>query len=193
MQAVLGLIAGLGLSAACGFRVFVPMLLVSIGIHADAIHVAPEFAWIGSTPAMIALGAATVLEIAGYYVPGVDHFLDLVATPSAVVAGALLSTAFITDIDPWLRWSLAMIVGGGVAGVVQVATVAARTVSGVTTFGLGNPLVATGELAGSTGVSIAAMVAPILALVLVVLVVAFLAWRWSKRRERAVTSAPAPA
>lgn len=193
LQAVLGLIAGLGLAAACGFRVFVPMWLVSIGLHAGAIHVAPEFAWIGSTPAMIALGAATVFEVLGYYVPGVDHFLDVVATPSAVVAGAILSTAFVTDIDPWLRWSLAAIVGGGVAGAVQVATVAARAVSGVTTFGLGNPLVATGELAGSTGFTVAAIVAPLVALALAIVFVALAIWFWTRRRGRARERVLAPA
>ncbi len=142
---------------------------------------------------MIALGAATVLEVLGYYVPGVDHFLDVVATPSAVVAGAILSTAFVTDIDPWLRWSLAAIVGGGVAGAVQVATVAARAVSGVTTFGLGNPLVATGELAGSTGFTVAAIVAPLVALALAIVFVALAIWFWTRRRGRARERVLAPA
>lgn len=189
LQAVLGLIAGLGLSAACGFRVFVPMLIVSIAIHAEAVTVAPELAWIGSTPALVAFGAATLLEIGGYYFPGVDHFLDLIATPSAVVAGAVLSTAFITDIDPWFRWSLAMIVGGGVAGAVQVATVATRAVSAVTTFGLGNPVVATGELAGATTVSIAAIVAPILGVIVLLLLGAWMWSRWRRRRRAPPTEA----
>jgi len=192
LQALLGLIAGLGLSAACGFRVFVPMLLVSIGIHADVLHVAPAFDWIGSTPALVAFASATLLEIGGYYIPGLDHFLDTLATPAAVVAGALLSTAFITDIDPWLRWPLAMIVGGGVAGVVQVATVATRAVSGVTTLGLGNPVVATGELAGSTFVSVAAIVAPILGLIVLALFTAWLVQRWTQRRAARTPVPPAP-
>lgn len=191
VQVFLGLLAGLGLSAACGFRVFVPMLLVSIGIHADAIHVAPAFEWIGSTPALVTFAAATLLEVLGYYVPGVDHFLDLVATPSAIVAGALLSTAFITDIDPWLRWPLAMIVGGGVAAVVQTATVVTRAASGAMTFGLANPVVSTGELAGSTVTSIAALVAPLVAIVIAALVVVLLVVFWSRRRSR-VRAARAP-
>jgi hypothetical protein len=191
LQVVLGLLAGLGLAAACGFRVFVPMLIVSIGVHADVVHVAPELAWIGSTPALVALAGATLLEIGGYYLPGLDHFLDLVATPSAVVAGAVLSTAFVTDVDPWFRWSLAMIVGGSVAGVVQVATVGARAVSGVTTLGLANPVVATGELAGATGVSILAIVAPVLGLLALVLLATWVVLRW--RRGRATASSAASA
>jgi hypothetical protein len=182
LQLFLGLLAGLGLSAACGLRVFVPMLVVSIGIHSDAIHVAPSFAWIGSLPALVMFSAATLIEIGGFYLPGLDHFLDLIATPAAIVAGALLSTAFVTDIDPWLRWPLAMIVGGGLAGAVQCATVATRAASSALTLGLGNPVVATGELAGSTFVSVAAVVAPLLALLLVGVLATWFALRWSKRR-----------
>ena len=84
-------------------------------------------------------------------------------TPTSAASDAaatLLATAFITDIEPWLRWPLALIAGGGVAGVVQVATVATRAVSGVTTLGLGNPIVATGELAGSTAFTISNFVVP---------------------------------
>lgn len=193
LQITLGLLAGLGLSAACGFRVFVPLLVVSIGIHAGAIHVAPGFAWIGSTPALVMFSAATALEVLGYYVPGVDHFLDAIATPAAIVAGALLSTAFVTDIDPWLRWSLALTVGGGVAGVVQVATVATRAASGVLTLGAGNPVVSTGELAGSTLASIAALVAPVLALAVVATLVTWLVVRWSRRRTARAPMGALPA
>jgi hypothetical protein len=182
-EVALALVAGLGLAAACGFRVFVPLLVVSIAVHADAVHVAPAFAWIGSTPALIAFAAATVLEILGYYIPGVDHFLDVVATPSAAVAGALLSTAFITDMDPWMRWSMAAMVGGGIAGTVQLATVATRAISGFTTFGLGNPIVATGELVGSTTVAIAAVVAPLVAILVLLFAVAWMVRRWLKKRE----------
>lgn len=193
LQIALGLLAGLGLSAACGFRVFVPLLVVSIGIHAGAIHVAPGFAWIGSTPALVMFSAATALEVLGYYVPGVDHFLDAIATPAAIVAGALLSTAFVTDIDPWLRWSLALTVGGGVAGVVQVATVATRAASGVLTLGAGNPVVSTGELAGSTLASIAALVAPVLALAVVAALITWLVVRWSRRRTARAPMGALPA
>lgn len=182
LQTLLGLVAGLGLAAACGFRVFVPMLIVSIGVHAGVVHVAPAFAWIGSTPALVAFSAATVLEIGGYYLPGLDHFLDVLATPSAVVAGAVLSTAFISDMDPWMRWMLAAIVGGGVAGLVQVATVVTRAVSGLTTLGIGNPIVATAELAGSTAVTIAAIVAPLVALLVLVVCAVWLVYRVASRR-----------
>jgi hypothetical protein len=181
LQAFLGLLTGLGLSAACGFRVFVPMLVAAIAVRSGAIHVTADFAWIGSTPAIVCFGAATAFEIAGYYLPGVDHFLDVIATPAAVVAGTLLTASFVTDMAPWLRWSFALIAGGGLAAVVQVATVAARGVSLLATFGLANPIVATAELGAATFVSIAAAVVPILALLTVA---ALVAWLWTRRGAR---------
>ncbi|MBL8859333.1 MAG: DUF4126 domain-containing protein [Planctomycetes bacterium] len=188
---ILGILTGLGLAAACGFRVFVPFLIASIAIRADVIHVAADFAWMGSTPALVALGVATLLEVGGYCLPGVDHFLDVVATPVAVVAGTLLTASFITDMEPWFRWSLAAIAGGGAAAVVQTTTVAARATSAVLSLGFGNPIVSAAEFLGATTVSILAALAPILALIAVVVAVALL---WSLRRRRAepmVASRPA--
>jgi hypothetical protein len=182
LQSVLGLAAGVALAAACGFRVFVPLLVASLALHAGALHVSPGFAWIGSTPALCSFAAATVLEIGGYFLPGVDHFLDLVATPAAVVAGALLAASFITDMEPWMRWSLGLVAGGGAAALVQSGTVLVRGLSGITTFGLANPLVAMGELAGATTLSILAVLAPIAAVAIFV-TVAWLVWRSIVRRR----------
>src|ERR1043165_6439860 len=148
METLLAICAGLGLSAACGFRVFVPMLVMSIAVHAGHLNVAPGFAWIGTTPALIAFSCATALEIGGYYIPWLDHFLDTVATPAAVVAGTIVTASMVTDVSPFLRWTLAAIAGGGIAGAVQGTTVLARGVSLATTGGLGNPIVATVELGG---------------------------------------------
>jgi len=164
-QIALGLITGLGLAAACGFRVFVPLLVASIAVRAGALHVSSGFEWIGSIPSLISFGSATLLEIAGYYLPGLDHFLDTAATPAAVVAGTLVTAAFPGDVDPWWRWSLAAIAGGGIAGTVQVTTVAARGLSGITTMGLANPVVATAELAGASTTAIAAFVAPLVVVI----------------------------
>src|SRR5437868_6443249 len=154
MDTLLAVCVGLGLAAACGFRVFVPMLVMSIAVHAGHLHVTPSMDWIGSTPALIALGLATALEIGGYYIPWLDHFLDTVATPAAVVAGTIVTASMVTDVSPFLRWTLAVIAGGGLAGAVQGTTVLARAVSTATTGGLANPILATAELGGAVGASV---------------------------------------
>lgn len=184
METLLAVCIGLGLSAACGFRVFVPMLGVSLAAHAGHLTLASDFQWLGSTPALIALGLATALEIAGYYVPWVDHFLDTVASPAAVVAGVMVSASVMTDVSPFLRWSLAIIAGGGLAAAVQATTVVARGASTLATGGLGNPLVASLELGGSilsTGLAIAA---PFIGILLILGVVGIAGTTVIRRRRR---------
>ena len=177
METVLSLCIGVGLSAACGFRVFVPLLITSIAVHSGHLTLASGFQWIGSYPAMIAFSVATALEIAGYYVPWVDHFLDTVATPAAVVAGTIITASFVADVSPFLRWTTAVIAGGGAAAVVQSATVLARGASTVATGGFGNPIFATAELGGSILTSLLSIVVAPLAIALIVAGLALLAYR----------------
>jgi hypothetical protein len=165
MDTVLSILIGIGLSAACGFRVFVPLLIMSLASRAGVGHLqlGPGFAWIGSTPALIAFTVATVLEIAGYYIPWVDNLLDAVATPTAIVAGILVTASAAGDMSPFLRWSLALLAGGGTAAVFQGITATARQISSFTTGGLANPVVATVEAGGSAILSVLAITLPVLA------------------------------
>ena len=168
METALSILVGLGLSAACGFRVFVPLLAVSIAARSGHLSLATGFDWMGSDAALVAFGVATALEIAGYYLPWVDHLLDTVATPAAVVAGTLVTASMVTDMSPFLRWSLAVVAGGGIAGAVQVTTVLTRAASTASTGGLANPLVATAELGGSVVTSLMALIVPVATVVLLV-------------------------
>jgi hypothetical protein len=164
VNTILSAVLGIGLAAACGFRVFVPFLIVGIAARAGHLTLGPSFGWLSSTPALVALALATVLEIGGYYIPWLDHLLDVIATPAAVVAGAVMTASVVTGLDPTTRWILALIAGGGIAGTVQALTVGVRKLSLVTTGGIGNPVVATGELLGSIVLSIVAIALPLLAL-----------------------------
>jgi len=169
METLMSICLGIGLSAACGFRVFVPLLVMSIASLSGHLTLAHGFEWIGSYPALVTFSIATCLEVAGYYIPWVDHVLDTLATPAALIAGTVVTAAMVGDVSPFLKWTLAVIAGGGAAGLVQGTTVVARGTSTVTTGGLGNPLVATAELGGAVLTSILAILAPILLLVLLAL------------------------
>lgn len=188
METLISIALGLGLAAASGLRIFVPVLALSVAIHSGWVTPAPGFAWIGTTPALIALAVATVLEIGAYYVPWLDHLLDTLATPTAVAAGILLTATVLTGVDPLVRWTLAVIVGGGVAGSVQGATTITRGLSAVTTAGFANPLVATAELGGALLLAVLALLAPFLAAGAVLLAIV-LTWRALRRRRRATIAA----
>lgn len=168
-QSLVSVFLGLGLSAATGFRVFVPLLVINLAARGGFLELSPKFGWMESSTALIAFGAATLLEIAAYYVPWLDNLLDSVATPAAVVAGMVATASVVTGMDPMLRMILAIIAGGGLAGAVQMTTATGRQISSVTTAGIGNPILSTLELAGSLGLSVLAVLLPVIAGCLVLL------------------------
>src|SRR6185369_15714706 len=162
MELALSISLGIGLSAACGFRVFVPLLGMSAAALAGHLNLSPGFDWIGTWPAFACFLTATILEIAAYYIPWLDNPLDSAATPAAVVAGTLITAAVITDMSPLLKWSLALIAGGGTAGLIQSTTVALRGTSSLTTGGLANFALSSTELAASLTTTILSLLLPLL-------------------------------
>src|SRR6516165_9013231 len=104
---------GVGLAAATGFRIFLPMLIVSVAAHTGHLSLDERFAWLATSSALITLSVAAFLEILGYYVPVVDNLLDTLATPASLVAGTVVSAAVMTDVPPMVKWTAAVIAGGG--------------------------------------------------------------------------------
>jgi hypothetical protein len=175
---------GIGLSATCGFRIFVPLLGMSIAHHAGYLTLSHGFEWIGSWPATIAFAVAMIVEVVAYYIPWVDNLLDTIATPAAAVAGIITTASVVGDVSPLLRWPLAIIAGGGVAGLIQGSSVLVRGTSSATTAGAGNPVVSTGELLAAIVGTVVSIALPIVAIVLVALIVFFILRRILRRRER---------
>ena len=177
---------GIGLAAACGLRVFLPLFIASLLAHFDLgdVGLRTGFGWLAEWPAMIALGVATVAELLAYYIPLVDHALDAVAVPLSTIAGTLVAMSSVVDVPPMLAWGLALIAGGGVAGLISAGTAATRLASTVKTGGLGNPVVATAETGGAIALSVIAWFLPFVALVLVLaLVVVVVRWLLARKRR----------
>jgi hypothetical protein len=171
MESVLAVIVGVGLAASCGFRVFIPLLVTSAAAMAGYLELAEGFEWIGTWTAFAAFAVAALLEIAAYYIPWLDNLLDTIASPMGVVAGVILFAASVTELDPFLHWSLAIIAGGGSAGIVQGGTVVTRAVSTTTTGGLANFAVSTLETVAGFIFSVMSIVVPLLALVILLAVI----------------------
>jgi hypothetical protein len=165
MNVITSVAVGIGLAAACGFRIFVPFLVMGAAARLGWLPLSAGFLWLGSDEALLALAVATVVEAAAYKVPWLDHLLDLLASPAAVLAGALAAAAVVTDLPPLLRFAVAVVGGGGAAALVQGATVLARLKSTAITGGLANPLVALIELVGSIVTSVLAVLVPFFLLV----------------------------
>jgi len=183
MEWVIGCVVGIGLAAAAGFRLFVPLLGLSLAYTLDWMEPSAAFHWLDSWIAVTALGVATVVEIGAFYVPWLDHLLDVAVAPLSVVAGTLLMASSLGESSPALQWGLSIVAGGGVAAAVQAGTTATRGVSGVTTAGLANPLVSTFELLASVAMTLLALLVPVLALALFAVLVVLLYRIWSKRQR----------
>ena len=181
----LSIVLGIGLAAATGLRVFLPMLIMSGAAYIGHLPLGDNFAWLGTSSALTMLSVAAVVEILAYYIPGIDNLLDTLATPAAFVAGTVVSAAVMTDVPPMVKWTAAIVAGGGIAGVTQGVTATLRAHSTVWTGGIGNLIIATAELGGAAIVSFLALAAPTVAIALVILFL-WLAIRLLRRLLRAV-------
>jgi hypothetical protein len=165
----LSIVLGIALAAATGFRIFLPMLIMSVAAYTGHLSLAGNFAWLGTPAAVIMLSAAAAAEVLAYYIPVVDNLLDALATPAAFVAGVVVSAAVMTDVPPMVKWTAAVIAGGGIAGLTQGLTGMLRAHSTVLTGGLGNSVIATAELGGALLITFLALAAPVAAIALVIL------------------------
>jgi len=195
MDTLFGIISyaliGIGLAASCGFRVFVPMLVMSVAVRAGLLQLTEGWQWIGSWPALISFSVAAIAEVAGFYIPFVAHLLDALATPAAVVAGTIATAACVAEMHPLVQWSAAIIAGGGIAAAVHAATATVRAGTTATTAGLATWVVATLELVTSLCLSVLAIAVPILA-GLLICVVGFFVVHWIIRRKGTVAQAGIP-
>lgn len=181
VQTITATALGIALAACCGFRVFVPMLVAGLASKFQLFQFSDSFSWLAGTPALIALGAATIAEIAAYYVPFIDNVLDTLSAPLAAIAGTLLATSVIPIDNEWMKWIIGIVAGGGSAGLISSGTGLLRLFSSKTTLGTGNAIVSTGENTAAVGGSILAFVIPGIMALLVIL---FIFWIIKKIYKR---------
>lgn len=184
LQTGLALCVGISLAAACGFRIFVPLLVMALGVRLCDLNIDPALNWVGSDIAITCLSVATVAEILAYYIPFVDNALDTIAGPAALVAGAFITGGMLGDLPEWLQWSTGIVAGAGVAGTVQLGTTAVRAASTGSSAGLANPIISTIENILSAIGSLLAVFLPLLAAAGTVLLI-FLTF-FSLRKIRAL-------
>jgi len=187
LQFFTALCIGITLSAASGFRIFLPALILSIGTINGHLLLTPELAWLGTYPAVLVFAIATIIEIIASYIPLVDSFLKSTAIPIVFLLGTILTAALLPDLAPVVRWTLALVLGGGTASIVDIITTFLRLTSTTLTAGLGNPILSTVEILIALILSLLGLLLPILALILVILLLSLTsrkAYRYWRRRNQ---------
>lgn len=187
IELLLPLALGIGLAAATGFRVFLPLLIMGLAVKGGYMPVSSGFEWVATTPALLMFAVAAVVEIGAYYIPVLDNLLDGVAGPLAIGAGIAVTASVLGDVPPMWKWTLAIIAGGGAAAATQGATTLLRGTSTVLTGGLGNHALATGEIFTAVLLSILAIALPYLAAIAAIIFI-IVAWRLTLRARRRRTA-----
>ena len=173
-SSISSILLAFGLSAACGFRIFIPPLTYGLLYKADLVRLGDGWNWISNDWVIAVLALAALIEIIGNLVPWLDNLLDVLATPTAIIAGTTLSAVSLSEIDPGLKWILSVMSGVMITGGFQLATVSLRGFSSIFTGGLINPIISFIEDLISLGISISIILFPLFGIFLVILIALFL-------------------
>jgi len=173
ISTIVSIFLGISLAASVGFRIFVPFFVLSLAAHFQIVPLNENWEWVGTTAAILTLGIATIVEIAAYLIPWVDHLLDTIAIPLAAIAGTAIMLSTVANFDPLFTWVLAIIAGGGTATAIKSSTSTTRLASTTATAGLANPMVSLLESGTSIFLSIVAVFLPIAAILIVIAILWF--------------------
>lgn len=174
IQYLLSAFIGIGLAAASGFRIFMPLFAVSLASYLGWIPMGDEWQWLGSLPTLLASGIAMIIEVLAYYIPFVDNLLDSINVPLAMIAGTVLFASQFTEMGAFAQWALALIAGGGTAAVIKTGFAGARATSTATTAGVANAGVSSVENMGGVSLSFLALALPIVAFIITLLLLFFI-------------------
>lgn len=185
---IVALCIGLGLSAACGFRVFVPMLVMGAAGRSGLLDLAAGFDWLSTWPALVAFATASVLEVGASCIPWVDHAVDVAAAPAALIAGTIATAAQLDGAGSLAGWATGLLAGGAAAGATHMVNAATRAVSTIGTGGAGNPVLSLMQAAAAFLVSMLTILAPVVAVAVLIFAAV-----WLYRRLRGGRGVPAAA
>lgn len=191
---VLEVLTGTGLAASAGLNAYIPLLTLGLlARYTDLIDLPSGWTWLGNGWVVAILALLLAVEMVADKVPVVDHINDVVQTVVRPTAGGLAfgagsSSETVTVTDPGSFFSshqwVPVVTGVLLAFGVHLLKSAARPVVNATTAGFGAPVASTAEDATSVVVSLVAIILPVLVLAFLLGLVAFVYWFLRRRSER---------
>jgi len=192
-------LVGLLFSLSAGVRITLPLLALNLLAANHLVTLPSNLAWMGSTPTLILLGVACVAETLVHFVPVVGTSVKAVSTPLAFVAGTLLMAVPLSEQTPIVQWTLAGLVGGGLATFTHLGVTGARAVStpaNVASGGLVGVIWNFGEIGCALGLALlgylclhvswifgVALLVAVFAMLAVMTAIAFKGWRRLTRMQ----------
>ena len=177
------LLTGLGLAMPAGLNAYIPLLTVALADrYFGLLHLAAPYDAISSPAGIVIITILLIVETLADKIPLVDHVNDLLNSVIRPAAGAVLvmaSTGAVDSINP----IFAMVLGLVVAGSVHTVKASVRPTVTATTGGVGNPIVSAAEDGVAIGLTVLALLAPIL-IIGVLLALALILFSLLRRRRR---------
>ena len=183
MDLVLQIASGIGLASCAGLRAFLPLFVVGAAARSGLVRLGEPFGWLESTPALVLLGTAVVVEILADKYPVVDHVLDGIGLFVKPLAGALVMASTLSETSSLAAVVLALMLGMPAAAGVHLVKAKMRLVSTATTLGLANPAQSVVEDAASCAGSLLCVLVPAIALGLILLILVVIILRRRRLTE----------
>lgn len=162
---------GVGLSAASGFRIFMPFFILSIYSFLGIDILNSGLFIFSSNSFLIIFLILSVAEVILYYNPWIDNLLDLITTPASIFSGTILTYVLMSDTEIFIRLPVSIIIGGGAALNIQLLTVKARSLTSVFTSGFGNQIVSTIENISSFFIAVLMLNYPSAGILLTIIII----------------------
>jgi hypothetical protein len=187
---VLAALTGMGLSAAAGLNAYIPFLVVAlVARFTDYIVLPSGYEWIESNWAIGIVAVLLATEVVLDKVPAVDTINDTIQTFIRPSMGGLIFAASTAaselDNSTWMQENMwfSVVLGVIISGLVHTGKMAARPVINAGTVGTGAPVVSTVEDGASVGLSLIAILTPVLVIVALALLAWVLIWMWLRVRK----------
>ncbi|MBB5872060.1 putative membrane protein [Allocatelliglobosispora scoriae] len=186
-------LTGAGLASAAGLNAYIPLLAIGLlARYTDLIELPKTWSWISNGWVLVILCVLLAIEFVADKIPAVDSVNDIVQTVVRPTAGGLAfgagsSSETVTVSDPasffeskqWVPILIGIVMALGV----HITKATARPVINTMTLGVGAPVASTVEDTASAGLSVTAIIIPIL-IILFLIGFVFFVWWMLRRRKR---------
>lgn len=178
---MLEILTGTGLAAAAGLNAYIPLLTLGLASRfLEFVQLPPSWAWLSNEWVLVILGVLLVIEIVADKIPVVDTINDWLQTVIRPAAGGIVfgsgstsQTAFVSNPNEFFssnQW-LPIVVGIVIALVFHLVKTGFRPIVNTVTAGMAAPAVSAAEDAGSVTLTLAALLLPVLVILVIALVV----------------------
>ena len=164
------ILIGVGLSCAIGFKIILPVFVLSLLSYFGEIELNESYSWLSSKYTLVALGIAFCYETLSTLIPGLAGMQKFMAVFIAPLVAFWVSVAILpSETSEFIKWSSALICGTTSFGV-AATTSGIRASTAFVTGGANAPVSGGVEIGASLLSSILAMICPILIPIFIIIV-----------------------